>query len=460
MSYVTYESVTNWSTTTVPGGTLKAGTCKPYTYPSHSFKPRVGTQRTYLPYVERKRLYDPSKGRSFRALKESGAIAMSPYVNETEIIRRLVSDCDYTRRKDVFSYAWCSLPSYPTCTYAGPTPMYETWTESDDLSSLLSRSVPELGSWYKNLDEEIADMISSTQQQAFSDALNAYDLLTELGEIRETLSYLLGKVGGGADLLNKLREKDHDTYRRGRHLNAKQLLKSGDAALRKLGGRWMEYRYAIMPLVYSFKDVHKLLNPRGDRYHSERAKGTIDVSTPRVSPGSLSECILYETSGRVVVRSLTKARYDLGSLQRLANAVGLNPFRTAWELIPLSFVVDWFINTGDAITALTGLDYASTRSGCTSVRASINDTAYHYVRRSTENHLSFTTPCGVVPGLEVISGECENLIYDRKLEGYQRTLWSRPIPQLQFDPFLNWKRFIDGLVLGYQPIRKILRSLK
>ena len=38
----------------------------------------------------------------------------------------------------------------------------------------------------------------------------------------------------------------------------------------------------------------------------------------------------------------------------IGKTLSTNPFTTAWELLTLSFVVDWFVNFGDVIAGFTG----------------------------------------------------------------------------------------------------------
>jgi hypothetical protein len=49
---------------------------------------------------------------------------------------------------------------------------------------------------------------------------------------------------------------------------------------------------------------------------------------------------------------------------------GYDPLGTAWELIPLSFVVDWFLNIGSALQALQALLLIAERVGWTTVTTS------------------------------------------------------------------------------------------
>lgn len=452
-----FELYTNLKSECDPGGVINNGCgsstvgkwCAPGlpTKASSSFESEV--KKSYL--------YDPSKGRSFRKLKQSGAIAMSEYTRGVETTTRMLSSID--RKFTHASYTSTGkCGKTQACATYGPNPVSASWTENYHIGML--SHLPIFGKSINDYRSEVPDLVSSTQQEAFSKALNSYDLLTEIGEAGETLRYLMGKVHGVTGLMNKLRSHDPDAYNQGRRSTAKTLLRSSDKSLRKLGARWMEYRYALMPLFYSVKDIQGLLDSHGAKYHTERSK---DIITCNDSPFAFGdEYLLNSVSGSIEVRSLTKASYDLGSLQRLASVVGLNPFRTAWELVPLSFVVDWGLNVGDAITSLTGLDYSSQRNGCTTVRSKIRGEVVHHRKVNdivywewNKNACGFAPP----PWNRVFNVTYNNLLEVTEIDSYVRTLWSRPEPKVVFNPSLSWKRIVDSLVLGYQPTRKLLRSL-
>lgn len=459
MTSQTFMSVTDIVREKDPGGTVNNG-CGVQTVPSWT-APYTGptpVQASFIPVEERAYLYDPSKGRKFSAAKKSGSILMSEYTRGVDKTTRYVSSI---KRK--FTHASYTSTgkcgSTGLCAVYGPNPVSASWTENYHIGML--SNLPKRGNNLDYYRAQVPSLVSSTQQQAFSNAMNAYDLLTELGEMGETLSYLMGKVDGFAGLMDKFRSKDPESYREGRRSNAKTLLKSTDAGLRKLGGRWMEYRYALMPLFYSFKDISGLIKEHAVKFHTERAKAIITLGDHPVLYGS--NYLINKTSGTIEVRSMTKASYDLGSLQRLVSTIGFNPIKTAWELVPLSFVVDWAINVGDAISSLTSLDYSSQRAGCTVVRSKVREEVVHH--REVTDVVSWdwgANQCGYrpTPWNRIFTADFDNIVQITEVDSYVRTLWSRPEPKIIFDPYLTWKRIIDGIVLGYQPTKKILRSLR
>lgn len=427
-----------------------------------AFAPPNGGTRTYEPIVRRLSTSDPSKGskRNWQAIKRSGEISMTPYsrsstVDEYFVVSREFRNVDWRRKTGT-----CRAVEQPVCTFdGGPEIVKATWTQNDDFHSLSDVFLhSRVYSQWADLQSQIADAISTTQQAAFAEALSTYDILTEIMESKETLRYLSSKVGEVAESLRKFAHADEPTHKRARAMTAKQLFGHADKAFRRYGSRWMEYRYAIMPLLYSVKDIRDVMANRDAVYKSGRSRVTIDID---MDSKITSDYQTYErVFGKVEIRSLTKVGYDSGALQRVASQIKFNPFTTAWELVPLSFVVDWLLNIGDAINSATALDFSSQRKGCTSVKRShvgeINlwDSRDLTVHKTLKHDL-----CGDITVSDTHRMNVDALLMRRTIESYDRFLYDRPAPKVVFDPFLSWKRVLDAIVLGYQPTKKLLRSL-
>ena len=161
----------------------------------------------------------------------------------------------------------------------------------------------------------------------------------------------------------------------------------------------MAYRYAVMPLVYSYKDISSLLNEKDTLFRTFRSKRDVSPRDQGLGPNQTGLRIEKHTSGSCTVRSTVKMGYTAASISS-ASRVSFNPFVTAWELTTLSFVVDWFLNVGDFIVAHTAVDLSSTSGYCTSVKIDIVET-YELVdqRSATIPARTAQSPClGSRPG--------------------------------------------------------------
>jgi hypothetical protein len=130
---------------------------------------------------------------------------------------------------------------------------------------------------------------------------------------------------------------------------------------RELAKRFLEFQYGWKPLMADIKSGAELLN-RGileDNLSIEsKSAPRVHLQTEWVASGG------YETRwtcrGRAKVRLIANIR---SSYLEYFNTLGLlNPLEIAWELVPYSFVADWFIPIGSTLSALSasaGLDLSS-----------------------------------------------------------------------------------------------------
>ena len=191
-----------------------------------------------------------------------------------------------------------------------------------------------------------------------------FDPLVREDAIIEAYAKLSEKVANVADVIRTRREtqnmvinalidirKAYSNIRRGRIKRASSILgvslherpRSASAA-----GRWLEYSYGWSPLV---QDVYNILDKGfGElkldiRARSFRSKST-SISFTNATPGP------YHT-GAAVLTTVHRASCSIrvsfpGTAFPAISAWGLdNPALLAWEALPYSFVVDWFLPIGN-----------------------------------------------------------------------------------------------------------------
>lgn len=135
----------------------------------------------------------------------------------------------------------------------------------------------------------------------------------------------------------------------------KEMLKGKKRSTKEIASKWLEYRYGWLPLLGTIYDAGENL----------RRKVRVDPYTVRTRTTSSKERTVTQNSGSgetlvsMYVNAKLHARYQLSitfkppsvQLQQLLNWTSLNPLTIAWELVPLSFVADWFVNVGDQLRA-------------------------------------------------------------------------------------------------------------
>lgn len=181
--------------------------------------------------------------------------------------------------------------------------------------------------------------------------------LVSLGEMNETLTLLhemLQLLKGRASPFIKNFEKLQKSLGKGHYTRARSEF------LEELANLWLKYRYGVMPLIYDIEGVLKALDAsaRGSWRRTSRASDEYSDSgtvTNTKSSGTLNSINLsldwewgQKYSAGVLYDSVLDLQSQLGlRISDIPNAL--------WELTRLSFVADWFANTGDYIAALTSV---------------------------------------------------------------------------------------------------------
>jgi len=138
---------------------------------------------------------------------------------------------------------------------------------------------------------------------------------------------------------------------------------SRSGAIAAFADQWLEYRYGWRTLGYDISDINESLvklrsvaAPLARGHASKKASlsvvrfsGTSLVSaTPT---GTLSTNNIARVDGSITdVRELT-VKADCGVTLLANNIAFVDPLVTTWEIIPFSFIVDWFTNINDNIAA-------------------------------------------------------------------------------------------------------------
>lgn len=170
--------------------------------------------------------------------------------------------------------------------------------------------------------------------------------LVELAELHKTIAMIRDPIGNIKDFIQWIRGS-----KRYRNSPAKNL---GSF----ISGEWLRYRYGIAPLVGSVNGIMKAIkNEKTSKRKTARGYAKIDYPTNTMTPivtgyswsTSTQGCT---ASGYVQVRAgvLYEHTFDLGMRYGF---YGSEIPSAAWELVPYSFVADWFVNAGDFIRAIT-----------------------------------------------------------------------------------------------------------
>lgn len=186
------------------------------------------------------------------------------------------------------------------------------------------------------------------------------DLLTALAEAPETVKSIyqgcktaIRMYGEAKKKEFRLRNKIKRIKDRNVH-NVMQAERDTKEILDAISDVWLNYRYNIMPTVLTIEDVLKTLDESGSTFHRWREGSTLSRKGIVDPPAgwSVSTPDLEYTFRCFIKRKILGQTHDFWSLS------STNLFVTAWELVPASFIVDWFIQVGDFLASLATPNYS------------------------------------------------------------------------------------------------------
>ena len=226
-----------------------------------------------------------------------------------------------------------------------------------DLLTTLAEVPETVGSVFEGL-KLVAKLSKDARNKEFSLTQRSEKGRAKLdAELARRLSEINRKRLGANTKQKRILDKMARKYKRHYKREVEDLLRELNDGLASV---WMNFRYNIMPNVYAMEDALEFIGSFYNEYDSSRAK---DVFEPDWGePPTGFEAV---TSSKWVVthKCLVKSRYaiDQGLSSRILSHGSANIAKTIWELGTRSFVVDWFLNVGDYLTALLGFDMSEER---------------------------------------------------------------------------------------------------
>jgi len=218
---------------------------------------------------------------------------------------------------------------------------------------------------------------AASKINALQSPFNTQVFAAELGE---TFKLLQGPYVKTGKRIGSLLLSLNNARKRG------QKLKADD-----ISSAWLEMRFGIMPLLSDIKDISKLINEKLDDRKVTQLRSYGEASKVLYYGNSVSNGntpgLLFKITDNYVQKYQTFITCGL-ALEYQDRVNGLSALTdqlldvtqlpvTAWELIPFSFLVDYFVNVGDIIqsscTARNAVSYVSESLVVTTHREFISD---------------------------------------------------------------------------------------
>lgn len=340
------------------------------------------------------------------------ALGASAYVPVNSDVRQLMynaADPRWSLDGDWICTARCGIhsPGFIHWTqYKNVTRSSFSFADEKEIRAFVSRIVAALDS-----QQPTPRLVTSVLSDANS---GSYDLATEIAEIQETVSWIFGLLRTGIELVVNTRRSIKD-LRKG-HIKKPAAQLADD-----LASIWMQFRYAFTPLQMSVQDGLDTLMSSFVPYQTYRAGRSFDLDIDVPTGWEISPIETIE-------RCYLKRQHELHVLHN----VQFNIAKTAWEVTPLAFVVDWILNIGDLLSALQTPSNV-VQQGCQSS---------WQVRKPVQ----ITTPEGVVS---------LDLNYYR-VRPIEPILWVG----LGVEANMSWKRWIDAIALSWGFSKSLLTKSK
>lgn len=290
----------------------------------------------------------------FKKAERAGTLPENPY----SMKRTVISPGGGSREKKTFFnggqlYGWSTetWTSWPYLTIATADASHL----SIDDNALIGKLASRISGPGANVGEDIATFRQTTR------------MFTSKVDILRTSAHALANVN-----LNKwsrivqapvTKSLAREARRAGRHKLNPQVF---------LAELWLEYRYGWLPLL---SDCEALVSAFSRLVTKNPTLGRVTASTTKRSdtrtaqngyldgaPLQVVGYLLTETS--TSRRFILKYQLDSVILNTFSNLGLTSPVLLGWELVPFSFVVDWFLPVGNALAAFSAFEGLTFKSGC------------------------------------------------------------------------------------------------
>lgn len=261
------------------------------------------------------------------------------------------------------------------------------------------------------------------------------DALTTLAELKDVLRLYKHAIDVTDEIWSQFPRKGKQP-RTWRGLR-KEIARAGD--------HWLAYRYGWTPAVLALQDAIKAYNDLRRGIVEGRSQNIEDLTNSNTVVGSEDQGSRRASwqYDRTVLGSRTYRGYAVGGVNSYRGDFGFDPLVTAYELIPYSFVLDWFFQVGTWLEAVSPFAGGECYSSGVSIKTSyVSTRKFSLAQSNSVTHV-------------VTSMAPQGSLYRYVVDRYERIPMSASLPG--FNPRLTIPRITDALALAYGLLHRTVR---
>jgi len=196
------------------------------------------------------------------------------------------------------------------------------------------------GPMFTTIDQGFAELSNRLLHRTRNRELS---LGISLGECRETFHFIAGAMSRIA--------KSYRLLKRGHIVRSLQTLTGMKSTklrdiIQGASSAWLAYVYGLKPLVNDVSDMVRVLDKglrTSEGLLSARVSFSVPVDASMSRTYDSGEHFTKRALGSVIFTGRLWYKIDNPTLYTLEQVGLINPAEVLWELIPFSFVVDWFV---------------------------------------------------------------------------------------------------------------------
>lgn len=176
---------------------------------------------------------------------------------------------------------------------------------------------------------------------------------------------------------------------------------------RQLNSKWLSGRYGWRTFIYDMKDLNKAITNLNDIRKRVSEKARSISSTSNIENYTVEKSYFFWECQKIDSIEVSLVGSVVADIE--TPKFQFNPLVTGWEIIPLSFVIDWFVSIGKSLAALSFLTLQTNYAASTGYRVTVSRFYSHRLGEikshvldgfvdqvgSCEGTLECRTPCHV-----------------------------------------------------------------